>query len=352
MRSLSSPFHASLALAPAIFLLMTGCEPPAPDAAGGAPGPAADKPAADRTAPAADKTAAPKLPVPCAVPAPAGAGALVAHQGGVVFVVESQGVDGPGLRAERWAGEGCDLQADGSAPLAVGALFDADDGGNLYVFPAEAHDPGVASTMPPGEEPFGFGESLVAKVDAAGHSTKLVYAGRGIWSFGASPQGGSFWVTACGPTGIYSMNEGKLAPAIAPPSTLWEQSGGVLTDDHTFWSVGVRTCTWPDPVTPGCGFALVRSTPEGDKEVGTTVLDLGAGFEQAALARCGGRVCGVLPGGVVVWGSEGQVLQIIRPADVAAAPSERIAQVSGNQHGLYLLLRGEAGARVVFLAAP
>jgi hypothetical protein len=304
-------------------------------------------PAGPLDAPADEPKGTAEVAPACVVPAPEGVSALVAHRDGVVFAVPSPTRRDPGLVVRRWRGAGCDLAADGSAPVAAGSLLDADDLGNLYVFPAEAHARGVISTMLPDEYP----ESMVAKVDAAGNVSKLLAAGRGIWDFGVSPEGGALWVTACGPTGIFSMtDDGVEQAAMTPPETLWQQMPSALTTDRTFWSVGVRTCVPPEAVTPACGFALVRSTPEGSREVGTTVVDLGAGFERATLARCGADVCGVFASAVIVWDDEGKALRTIRVSDLDAAPSERIAQVTGNQHGVYLLLRGDAGARVVFVA--
>lgn len=284
---------------------------------------------------------------PCAVKTPTDFVSLVATRSGVVFVTKSTSHPESQVRIERARGAGCELSPDGTAPVAAGGLLDADDLGNLFVAPAETSEPGLLSTVQ--EDRVG---DMVVKVDPAGQVSMLLSAARGLWDFGVSPAGGSLWVTACGPTGIFTMSSdvpSKLTPALEPPETLWEQMPSVLTDDHTFWSVGVRTGAWSEPLTPASGFALVRTTPEGSRDLGTTLVDLGKGFEQATLTRCGGHVCGLFPGAVVVWDSEGAVLDTVTASDLDASPTEHIARVSGNQHGLYVSLSGATGARVLFV---
>ena len=279
----------------------------------------------------------------CEVPGSSAVVRLAATRDGVVFAVA--GSEGKGIELERHAGLGCDLHRDRSPQVAVGALLDADDHGNLYAFPRASSAPGVVSTL----LEKGSAEGMVVKVDASGQVSKLVSAGRGIWSFGVSAEGGSFWVTSCGPTGIFSTASQPLEPAIESPQTLWAQRPSVLTGDRTLWSVGVRTCGWDEKLSPSCGFALVRTTSEGSRDVGTTVVDVGAGFEEAKLARCGKQVCGILSSAVLVWDDGGRVVQTIRPSDFPMFDSERIAQISGNAHGVYFLLDGRAGTRVVFV---
>ena len=82
--------------------------------------------------------------------------------------------------------------------------------------------------------------------------------------------------------------------------------------------------------------------------------DLGAGLEAARLTSCGPRVCGLLPSanGVVIWNADGARTHTFRRADYTDDPAERIVALSGNAHGLYLLLRAFRGTRVVFLSAP
>lgn len=284
-------------------------------------------------------------PRTCVVAAPAGVASIVASAGGLVFAVASAEGDQSPLLLLRAHGEGCDLVADDGPAIAAEALLDVDDLGNIYVFPAEAQSSTAISTMLPGEHT----GSMVAKVDAGNHVSKLLPANRGIWSFGVSPEGDALWVTACGPSGIFAITGDETSASMTAPETLWEQLPSVLTDERTFWSVGYRTCDYSVPLTPACGHALVRTTPAGSEEVASTIVDLGHGFQQATLSRCGSRVCGLFASGLIVWDAEGEVLRTITPADALALPGERIAQVSGNDHGVYVLLRGERDARVVFV---
>lgn len=287
-------------------------------------------------------------PAPCAVPTPTDFVSLMATSSGAVFVTTSASQPESLVHIERFRGVGCELSPDGSAPVAAAGLRDVDDLGNLFVAPAETSEPDFVSTVLP-DAPFG---DTVAKVDTAGRVSWVLSAARGLWDFGVSPAGGSLWVTACGPTGIFAFSSdvpSQFTTALEPPETLWEQMPSALTDDHTFWSVGVRTSVSNEPITPASGFALVRTTPDGSRDLGTTLVDFGNGFEQATLTRCGSHVCGLFPGAVIVWGSEGDVLDTITASDLDASPSEHIAQVSGNEHGLYVSLSGAAGARVLFV---
>lgn len=292
---------------------------------------------------AAALTTAP-LASPCEVPDVTGVTGIAATAAGVVFEVDPRA---PTVR--RHAGAGCDLAGDGTAPVAAGGLLGADDRGNLYVYPRLTHDRGAVSTMLPGE----YQRSMIAKVAPDGSVAKLLTVGRGIWGFGVSPDGQTLWFEGCAPGGVFSLKGPSLERVMPSPETLWNQGTSVLTDDHTFWSIGYRTCLPPAQFGPGCGYALTRSTPDETRTFGTTVLDLGKGFEAAELAPCGPRVCGLLADAqaVVVWDGEGNLVQALTPADYAARPSERIVQVSGNAHGVYLLLGGEGGTRVVFVAA-
>lgn len=279
----------------------------------------------------------------CVVATPEGVIGMAAHRDGVVFIKPSTANGNPSVRAERSLGIGCELTAQPSAPVALESLLDVDDRGNLYGFPAEGQV-GEVSTMLPDEYP----GSMVAKVDAAGKVTKLVAAGRGIWSFGVSPEGGSMWMTACGPTGVLSTAD--ATQTMPPPETLWAQYPSVLTNDATFWSLGYGTCNRGEARTPDCGFPLVRTTLEGSQEVAATIVDFGAGYEESMLARCGTDVCGVFKSAVIVWDDAGKPIRTILLSEIAS-PSESIAQVSGNQHGVYVLLEGAAGARIVFVPA-
>lgn len=294
------------------------------------------------TAPATGALAA------CVVAAPEGVVALRATSRGLVLATAAG--DGATLRVQRTRGTACALEQVG-APIAAGVpgnadtLLDADDADNVYLFPAEAADEGVISTMLPDEYP----GSMLARVDAEGRVEKLLAAGRGIWDFGVSPAGDAVWQSACGPSGLFTITEDGAIPSMTPPDTLWEQSSAVLTDAATFWSVGVRTCDPTEDLSLDCGFALVRATPGGSEEVGSTLADHGDGVERATLTRCGAGVCGVFARAVTIWDATGSVERTITLADAGALASERIAIASGNRSGVYLLLEGDAGTRVVFV---
>ena len=278
----------------------------------------------------------------CVVAAPAGVVSLVAGAAGVAFAVEDDGA----VLVHRMRGEGCALVADG-ALVAAGELLDVDDAGNLYVFPAGATSPDVVSTMLPDEYP----GSMVARVGLDDSVSKLLDAGRGIWEFGVTPAGDGLWASACGPSGIFSVKGDAVEAAMAAPDTLWGQMPSVLADLRTFWSVGVRTCDPGDALTPECGYALVRTTPAGSEDVATTVVDFGAGFEQAILSRCGAHVCGTVAGGVTVWDRAGRVVRTITLADALGVSGEGFVQATGAAGGVYVLLRGDGGGRVVFVPA-
>ncbi|MFO0613292.1 MAG: hypothetical protein U0414_11915 [Polyangiaceae bacterium] len=295
----------------------------------------------------AASTAAPEAPRDlerrvCTPSTLAGATSIRAVEGGVVIAE----ADGDALRVRRLTGDGCALSDAGAPAIAAAALLDADDLGNVYVFPAEAKRASDVSTMLPDEYP----GSMVARVDARSVVSKLLPAGRGIWSFGATPRGDGLWVSACGPNGVYDITpEGARRASWAMPDTLWEQSASVLSDRETFWSVGVRTCAPGAPLTPACGFMLTRSSPTSSREIESTMVDLGEGFAQTSLARCGARVCGVAPTGIIVWDALGARVATVTLADLGAAGAERVQQVTGNEGGLYVILSTATATRVVFL---
>lgn len=277
----------------------------------------------------------------CVVAAPSGVVTLAAGAAGVALAVADTDTS---VLVHRMRGAGCELVADGVL-VAAGELLDVDDLGNLYVFPAAATSPGVVSTMLQGEYP----GSMVARVGRDDGVSKLLPAGRGIWGFGVTPAGDGLWVSACGPNGIFSIDGLAVAEAMPAPDTLWAQTPSVLTNERTFWSVGVRTCDPGQVITPACGSALVRTTPAGSEDLATTIVDFGAGFEQATLARCGAHVCGVVAGGVTVWDGAGRVIREISRADALASPGESVVHASGTAGGVYVLLGGEDGGRVVFI---
>lgn len=275
----------------------------------------------------------------CEVEGSAGVLAIRASEHGLALARAS----GDGQRVERLRGTACALAPDGTLPVAAGALLDLDDEGALYVFPAPATEPGVVSTWL--ED--GGADGVVERVDTSDQVAPVVHAGRGIWAFGVAPAGDTFWVSACGTTGIFSGHEPALTPALAPPETLWDSLPSVLTGTHTFWSVGYRTCSPPEPASPSCGYALTRTTPEGSAELDTTLVDFGAGYEQALLRRCGDRVCGLFPGAVVLWDEDGERALTLLLRELDPDPGARLLEVTGNREGLYLLLESQGETRVL-----
>ncbi|MBL8944085.1 MAG: hypothetical protein JNK45_13095, partial [Myxococcales bacterium] len=167
----------------------------------------------------------------CVVTTPGEVVAIAASDAGVaIAVVEGTDGDEP-LVIHRAHGADCALAWD-DAPLAAAAVLDFDDDGDVYLFPAETRDADVLSTLLP--EFFAGLDSTIARVDTDDAIAEVVSAGRGIWSFGVSPSGDALWMTACGPTGIFTLDDDELTPTMPPPSTLWQQQPSVLTDDETF----------------------------------------------------------------------------------------------------------------------
>lgn len=272
----------------------------------------------------------------CEVPLPEGTTKVVASERGVAFGTHQDTADHV-LRAQ---GTGCELTS--SEPVIAGVLLDLDDRGAVYVLPREADAPGVIGTTQD-DSPLS-----AMKVDATGVVSRVIGTGRGLWSFGVSPGGDTMWASACGPTGIFeTASAGKVA-RLPAPDTLWEQRASVLTDDGTFWSVGVHQCG-EAPVTPACAFGLVRTRGDGSRELGTTLLDFGAGYEEAELARCGHTVCGATPRGVVTWDEEGRLTKQWGLPELEAHEGERVTAVTGTDRGLYVTLEGPAGARLRFV---
>lgn len=252
---------------------------------------------------------------------------LVAVEGGLVVAYAAAGSDA--VAVERMAGERCAMN-DGPRVTAA-RLLDADEGGGLYVFRPETRD------------------STVTRIAPNGARTDLVYAGRGVWSFGIAPDGDALWVTACGPTGIFEVAGDAMGEvALAPPESLWEQTPSVLTDGETFWSIGVLRGDATDALDPEVDLRLVRTTKDGSQEVAPTLIDFGSGLEQATLSRCGDRVCGLYPSGLIVWSAEGEVATEILLADIAA-DGEALISATGRGEDLFVLLRSSEGARVVWL---
>ncbi len=293
-----------------------------------------------RAAVVADEPAA--VTEACTVDLPTDVIGLRANDDGVVYSV---GTGGDGVVIQRAVGVGCALQ-ETPARIAARELLDLDNHGNLYVFPA----PGTrtaASTMLP-DTPFG---DVVTRVGTDGSLVNVVSAGRGIWDFSVAPDGDALWMTACGPTGVFDLaDDGTMTVAETPlPESLWAQMSSVLTDAHTFWSVGFRTGDGCDDAM-GCGYALVRADAAGGVDVGSTVMDLGDGVEHATLLRCGRRVCGITGSAVVAWDDDGAIATTVLSSSIAR-PGESIVGVTGNRHGLYIQLVGDGGTRIVFVVA-
>lgn len=277
--------------------------------------------------------------------------ALLASADGVALGFTERSGPEPGTVVRRYRGAGCALSPDGSAPLAVHALLDADDHGNLYAFPRATTAPGVVSTVPPGGSVISS-ISVVVRIDPAGGSTSVVEAGRGIWSFGISPSGGTFWSTACGPTGIFTVDNPPLRSVMKPPATRWQTLGAVLTGNDTLWSLDSYRCNLGLAAGPACGQPLVRSTPAGDRTVAATGLAGAADDVPVALSRCGARLCGASPGEIVVWGDDGAVVKTLTATDLGIRRGEQVVKVSGNRHGLYVLLGTGARNRLLFVPLP
>jgi hypothetical protein len=276
-------------------------------------------------------------PALCTVELPSDVTGVLAYDDGLAVA--------HGALVQRMRGAGCALAPSG-APLAAEQLLDVDDHGALYVFPAEATSPGEVSTMLDGEYP----QSMVARVTPNDEVSKLLPAGRGIWAFGVSPEGDALWSDACGPTGIFDVtSDGVSESTLDEPLTLWGLMPALLSDKHTFWSVGPRTCDPSAPLSDACGFALVRTTPEANTEAGATVVDFGSGFEQGVLQRCGAHVCTVFASAVVVRDDVGVVVSKLTRDNLAAADDEQITAATANAHGAYVTLHGARGMRVVFV---
>lgn len=331
-----STLSRALFLAPVLALSATGCGQPD------------DEPGRDHAG-LASLAGRVTHPAPCSLVAADSAVALFATEDGIALGLADPSDPETGAVVRRYRGSGCALSPDGSAPAAVRRLLDADARGNLYAFPRESSTPGVISTFPP-DYPGGSSEGVVVRIDAAGRASAVVSASRGIWTFGVSPSGGTFWSTACGPTGIFATGSRPLREVMPPPATGWERSGAVLSDDSTLWSSGGYACSQGQP-QQDCGYKLVRSTPSGDQVVGKTDLNLGAdkGSESPGLVRCGARLCGVTSSAIGVWSSDGEEVHRFDALELGVRTGERITRVTGNRHGLYALIGSEGASRLVFV---
>lgn len=283
---------------------------------------------------------------------------LLATEGGIALgSIESYGEEF-GMVARSYRGRGCGLVPDGRVPAAVTDLLDADDHGNLYVLPRASTAPGLLSTLPPdASSPSG----QVVRIDPQGRFSTVVEARRGIWSFGVSPQGGTFWSEACGPTGIFAMGSSPLREVIKPTDISWRSNGAVLTGDETVWFIGDASCQ--GSASTGCRHPLIRSTPApspsspsssssfsgGDVTVAALELAGPVWSTGTRLARCGARPCAVVADTIFVWGDDGSVVYTIRAADLELGPGERIEKVAGNRTALYALLFTTTERRLVYM---
>lgn len=264
---------------------------------------------------------------------------------GIAVASAAAGSQDAGAVVVRYRGLGCALAPAGT-PLAVYELLDADAPGNLYAFPAAAA-PGAASTLPPGEHTPAR-DGMVVRISPAGQATQVVQAGRGIWMFGASAAGGAFWSTACGPTGIFAMASEPPRSVLSPPETSWQWAGAVLTADSTLWSLASPGCGTGSPDGPPCVRPLVRTTPAGDRAVGTIAIDIAADSGRAALFRCGERLCGVASQTITLWGDDGAALRTAGKDELGLRAGEQIVRASSNPHGIYVLTRSPDGQRLLF----
>lgn len=264
--------------------------------------------------------------------------ALAVHAGGLALW--------DGAVVERLHGQGCALAPIGGEVAAAG-LFGADDRGTIYVAPAPADDGGAIATMLPDALPGGS----VAAVDLADRVAAVVLAPRGIWGFGSAPSGDALWVTACGPTGVFTRTDQGLAPVFPSPATLWEQLPSVMSDDATLWSVGVRTCVGTAELDRDCGYALSRTTAAGTRTFASLVGEGDAGLELATLAPCGPEICGVGSRTIRRWDLEGRELVPLDATALALADDATIVQAAGNAAGIYVLSRAPDATHVVFVAS-
>lgn len=272
--------------------------------------------------------------------------ALLATEDGIALgTTEAFGADS-GVVARSYRGRGCSLVPDGRAPAAVTHLFGIDDHRNLYALPRVSTEPGLLSTMPPdGFTPSG----QVVRIDPQGRISTVVSAGRGVWSFGVSPQGGTFWSEACGPTGIFATGSNPLREVIKPTDISWRSNGAVLTGDETMWFIGSPSCQGSE--NKACRHPLIRSTPSssGDVTVATLELEGPIWNNGTTLVRCGTRPCAVISDAIFVWGDDGAVVHKVHAADLDLGPGERIEKVAGNQSGIYALLFTSTERRLVYM---
>lgn len=263
---------------------------------------------------------------------------LVASDHGVALAVRA----GDGVVITRLRGRGCELDPDGSAPVAAARLHDMDDAGNLYVAPTEAAAPGVLGTASEGHD----AENTVARVSPSGVVSTVVHAGRGIWWFGVSPDAALVSITACGPTGLFSLSEDGLTPWADAPAG-WDYAPSVLTSD-ALWSVDAGACV---DGAASCSSPLVRTSAKGSAPVESVSVDFGAGPEPGRLVRCGDSVCSVHRSGFAQRDASGAVALRVTRAELGLEAAEELRGLASTSDGFYALTEGPSGTRVRFVSA-
>lgn len=274
---------------------------------------------------------------------------LVTESGVALGRSRQAGLD-PGIVAERYRGAGCALALAGR-PTAVHVLLGADNQGRLYGFPRGSRAPDVVSTLPP-ERAGSWSEGVVVRIDTAEQVTKVLEAGRGIWSYGVSPSGGMFFASSCGPTGVFALDGAGRPPLMALPNTRWDSDGAIFTDDDTLWSLGHPSCDAALFGAGRCGDPLVRTTRDGDRAVADAAAGAPSGGARPVLARCGEHLCTTTPGAVVLFDRDGGTAARLDATAFGLRPGERLVLSSGNRDGVYALVRGEGGARLTYAPLP
>ena len=209
------------------------------------------------------------------------------------------------------AGHGCDLtqQPDGSAS----GFLDIDDRGAVY----HANDGYWTTTT---------------RTQLDGSSDIIVSAGRGIWTFGVSADGGRFYSSACGPTGIFATDDQTHAPVLPMPTHGgWHNAGGVLAGD-VFFSLGDDG-------------ALVRTDHSGD-----SIVD-GVHTSGATLHRCGNADCLAFADHVVIVEADGSSVLVDRDT-LGLADDDVIDSVAAQYAdiGLYVLVAHDDVSEIHYVA--
>jgi len=321
--------HAPLAL----FLLTTAC---GPDRLG-APAPGAQVPG---PVPSPSTVAQPLTPCVVTV-ASADTHAIRAVPGGLI--VGNQG------SFARHTGSGCALQRAGAVFAKDGeSRVQTDNPGNVYVMPARSTDANVIATEPEND---GFSAGVV-RIDAKGQIETLVSRGRWIAGFSVSPEGHELTLYGCAATGLHKeTTEGWSWDQVT--SQRAHEAGGL---NEASVAVGGGA------IVMAVNGVLLRVTAEGAEPIGEAAVIFGANQQitrcgpapqhPRTLDRCGGEICGVFADGVATWTADGALARILSRDDIEIADDETFEQVTGDADGLYLLLRGAEGARVMFVPTP